>query len=97
MDNSRVLAIRDLVVSSFAPDFISYEYPYWYFEGTCSKDRDIIMEILEIIPDITIDGFSLKKISQFSYKYSVKFSFDDDKESFSEVFNSQDDFEEGDQ
>lgn len=94
MDNSRILTVRDLIISSFSPDMISYDYPYWYFEGECHKDRDILMEIIDIIPDIVIEGFSLRKMDQHTYKYSVKFSFEEDKEVFNEVFNSQDDFEE---
>ncbi|MEN2997759.1 MAG: hypothetical protein ABDH28_01800 [Brevinematia bacterium] len=94
MKNSRILTIRDLILSSFAPDTISYEYSSWYFEGKCSTKRDILQELLDIIPDITIDAFSLKKTGKNSYKYSVRFSFIEDEISFGEIFNLQDDYEE---
>lgn len=94
MDNPRIITIRDLIISSFSPELLTYDYPYWYFEGECHKSRDILMEIVDTIPGIIIEGFSLKKIDQNTYKYSVKFSFEEDKEIFNEVFNSQDDFEE---
>ncbi|MCX8028440.1 MAG: hypothetical protein N2712_00395 [Brevinematales bacterium] len=94
MDNSRLIAVRDLLVSLFNPDFISYEYPYWFLEGNCSKNRDIVMEIIDSIPGIIIEGFSLRKIDQEIYRYTVKFSFEEDKNVIGEVFNFQDDIEE---
>jgi hypothetical protein len=87
MENSRIIAVRDLLISRFSPEFISYDYPYWTLRGKCSGDRDILSEVIEVLPEVIVDGFIFKRKDDF-YLYSVKFSFSEDKDTFSEIFNS---------
>ncbi|MGC8766161.1 MAG: hypothetical protein ACP5QP_00460 [Brevinematia bacterium] len=94
MDNSRIIAIRDLLISFFSPDMVSYDYPYWYIEGDYPNDKDILMDIMDTVPEVIFDGFSFKKIDDLKYHYTLKFSFPEDKAVFNEIFNSQDDFDE---
>jgi hypothetical protein len=94
MENSRIIAVRDILISKFSPKFISYEYPYWTLKGKYPENKDILSEINELFPDIIIEGFAFKKKNE-EYIYLVKFSFPEDKDTLSEIFNSfQEDDEE---
>lgn len=95
MNSSRIIAIRDLIISSFSPEVISYEHPYWSFEGECGENRDILMELLDMLPGIVIDGFLLRNVGQGVYRYSVKFSFEEESgRCFEEAFDFWEDSEE---
>ncbi len=96
MEVSRIITIRDILMSKFSPTLMKYEYPYWVIEGHYSSNKDILQDLMDIFPDIAIEGFSHERIDILTYKFSVKFSFEEDLKN-SDVFNffnNQDDYEE---